>query len=138
MSGRSRKRYAGKADPRSSIPTRACTGEGRGSQFTSDEFTDTPKRHGITILPPRRRREGGGAAARKEVVYLDADATVVEAKAGVGACLSFYNKDMWTIGVAEMPPLPPLREQARQAGKCSPSPPYPQASQPTNELISMG
>src|SRR5713101_3700347 len=31
-------------------------------------------------------------------------------------------------------PLPPLPEQARKAGKCSPSPTYPQAPQPTREI----
>src|SRR3984957_6781748 len=35
-------------------------------------------------------------------------------------------------------PLPPLPEQARKAGKCSPSPTYPQAPQPIEKLISMG
>jgi hypothetical protein len=34
-------------------------------------------------------------------------------------------------------PLPPLPEQARNAGKCSPSPTYPQAPQPTKDLILM-
>src|SRR6516225_4448973 len=34
-------------------------------------------------------------------------------------------------------PLPPLPEQARKAGKCSPSPTYPQAPQPTKDLILM-
>src|SRR5271155_3068100 len=33
--------------------------------------------------------------------------------------------------------LPPLPEQARKAGKCSPSPTYPQAPQPTKDLILM-
>jgi hypothetical protein len=45
---------------------------------------------------------------------------------------------MRTIGAAETSPLPPLREQTRKAEKRSPSPRYPQAPQPTNELISMG
>src|SRR5712692_1100973 len=31
-------------------------------------------------------------------------------------------------------PLPPLPEQARKAGKCSPSPTYPQAPQQTREI----
>jgi hypothetical protein len=35
-------------------------------------------------------------------------------------------------------PLPPLPEQARKAGKCSPSPTYPQAQRPQGKLISMG
>jgi hypothetical protein len=34
-------------------------------------------------------------------------------------------------------PLPPLPEQARKAGKCSPSPTHPQAPQPTKDLILM-
>src|ERR1700731_2587695 len=33
--------------------------------------------------------------------------------------------------------LPPLPEPARKAGKCSPSPTYPQAPQPTKDLILM-
>src|SRR5689334_25226580 len=33
--------------------------------------------------------------------------------------------------------LPPLPEPARKAGKCSPSPTYPQAPQPTKHLILM-
>src|SRR6266481_9315815 len=33
--------------------------------------------------------------------------------------------------------LPPLPEQARKAGKCSPSPTYPQAPQLTKDLILM-
>src|SRR5439155_18900006 len=33
--------------------------------------------------------------------------------------------------------LPPLPERARKAGKCSPSPTYPQAPQPTKDLILM-
>src|SRR4029077_15465372 len=33
--------------------------------------------------------------------------------------------------------LPPLPEQARKAGKCSPSPTYPQAPQPTKDLMLM-
>ena len=45
--------------------------------------------------------------------------------------------DMWTIGVAGPAGLPPHPEQARQAGRCSPSPTYPQAPQPTKDLISM-
>ena len=33
--------------------------------------------------------------------------------------------------------LPPLPEQARKAGKCSPSPTYPQAPQPMKDLMLM-
>src|SRR5947209_17085096 len=45
--------------------------------------------------------------------------------------------DMWTIGVADLAALPPLPERARKAGKCSPSPTYPQAPQSTKRCILM-
>src|SRR5207244_2463555 len=35
-------------------------------------------------------------------------------------------------------PLPPLSEQARKAGKCSPSPTYPQAPQQTRDIDTNG
>jgi hypothetical protein len=68
---------------------------------------------------------------------------VADAKAGIGASLSFYNDErqsvgyrtsrqiyqegLWICGRSALPtaPLPPLPEQARKAGKCSPSPPIP-------------
>jgi hypothetical protein len=40
--------------------------------------------------------------------------------------------DDWRCRPAALPPLP---EKARKAGKCSPSPTYPQAPQPTKDLI---
>jgi transposase InsO family protein len=88
-----------------------------------------------------------------EEVYLHAYATVAEAKAGIGAWLSFYNDErqhqslgyrtprqiyqdgLWIWGRSA--PLPPLPGRARKAGKCSPSPPYPQAPQPAKDLILM-
>jgi putative transposase len=65
----------------------------QGSQFTSDDFTGTLKRHGVTIsmgrcidniFAERLRR-----SLRYEEVYLNAYATVAEAKAGLDAWLSF-------------------------------------------------
>ena len=86
---------------------------------------------------------------------------MAEAKAGIGAWLDFYNEErqhqsighrtprqiyqegLWTrkaYGYVEdrlcrQAPLPPPPEPARKAGKCSPSPTYPQAPLPTTDLI---
>src|SRR5580700_12130043 len=49
VSRRSRKHSRTTAGPRFSIPTRACPRESGGSQFTSDDFPGTLKRHEITI-----------------------------------------------------------------------------------------
>jgi hypothetical protein len=66
-----------------------------------------------------------------------ADATAVEATAGIGACLGFYNKEsqhlslgyrtpswiyqecpwLWMIGFGETPPLPPLSRASSTSGK---------------------
>src|SRR6185503_13970273 len=82
-----------------------------------------------------------------EDIYLHAYASVAEAKAGIGAWLHFYNEERLhqahgyrTPGrstkcnargqdrLRRTVPLPPLPEQDREAGKCSPSPPCPPAS----------
>ena len=101
----------------------------QGSQFTSDDFTGTLKDHGITISMDGKGRcmdnvfvERLWRSLKYEEVYLHAYATVAEAKAGIGAWLSFYNDerqhqslgyarrapnlpgrpvDMWTIGSAD-------------------------------------
>jgi putative transposase len=72
----------------------------QGSQFTSDEFTDTLKRHGITISMDGKGRcmdnifvERLWRSLKYEEVYLNAYATVAEAKAGIGAWLTFYNEE---------------------------------------------
>jgi putative transposase len=91
-----------------------------------------------------------------EEVYVNAYESVAEAKAGIGAWLSFYNDErqhqslgyrtpreiyqegLWICGPDRLRrpvALPPLPEQARKAGKCSPSPTYPQAPQPIKDLI---
>ena len=77
----------------------------QGSQFTSDDFTGTLKRHGIMISMDGKslplRKQGADASnifverlwrsLKYEEVYLHAYATVAEAKAGIGAWLDFYN-----------------------------------------------
>jgi putative transposase len=70
----------------------------QGSQFTSDDFTGTLKRHEITISMDGKGRcmdnifvERLWRSLKYEEVYLNVYATVAEAKAGIGAWLDFYN-----------------------------------------------
>src|SRR6187455_910424 len=72
----------------------------QGSQFTSDDFTGTLKRHGIMISMDGKGRcmdnifvERLWRSLKYEEVYLHAYATVAEAKAGIGAWLDFYNTE---------------------------------------------
>src|SRR5258707_11535998 len=136
----------------------------QGSQFTSDDFTGTLKRHGITISMDGKGRcmdnifvERLWRSLKYEEVYLNAYATVAEAKAGIGDWLSSTTTSASIRALVTArrgksmrkaygyvddrlhrpAPLPQLPEQARKAGKCSPSPTSPQAPPPTNELMSM-
>ena len=131
----------------------------QGSQFTSDDFTGTLKRHGVTISMDGKGRcmdnifvERLWRSLKYEEVYLHAYATVAEARTGIGAWLSFYNDErqhqslgyrtprriyqdgLWVCGRSALPTgcASPLPEPARKAGKCSPSPTYPQAPPPTH------
>jgi putative transposase len=72
----------------------------QGSQFTSDDFTGTLKRHGVMISMDGKGRcmdnifvERLWRSLKYEEVYLNAYATVAEAKAGIDAWLSFYNEE---------------------------------------------
>src|SRR5256886_486564 len=72
----------------------------QGSQFTSDDFTGTLKRHRITISMDGKGRcmdnifvERLWRSLKYEEVYLNAYASVAEAKAGIGAWLDFYNEE---------------------------------------------
>src|ERR1700726_1092733 len=71
-----------------------------GSQFTSDDFTGTLKRHAITISMDGKGRymdnifvERLWRSLKYEEVYLNAYASVAEAKAGIGSWLGFYNEE---------------------------------------------
>src|ERR1700681_1587865 len=71
-----------------------------GSQFTSDDFTGTLKRHGVLISMDGKGRcmdnifvERLWRSLKYEEVYLHAYATVAEAKTGIGAWLEFYNTE---------------------------------------------
>jgi putative transposase len=72
----------------------------QGSQFTSDDFTGTLKRHGIMISMDGKGRcmdnifvERLWRSLKYEEVYLNAYASVAEAKAGIGSWLEFYNTE---------------------------------------------
>ena len=70
----------------------------QGSQFTSNEFTGTLERHEVTISMDGKGRymdnifvERLWRSLKYEEVYLNAYASVAEAKAGIGSWLDFYN-----------------------------------------------
>src|ERR1700720_293545 len=72
----------------------------QGSQFTSADFTGTLKRHGVMISMDGKGRcmdnifvERLWRSLKYEEVYLNAYASVAEAKAGIGSWLSFYNEE---------------------------------------------
>jgi len=72
----------------------------QGSQFTSDDFTGTLKRHEVTISMDGKGRcmdnifvERLWRSLKYEEVYLNAYATVAQAKTGIDAWLSFYNEE---------------------------------------------
>ena len=72
----------------------------QGSQFTSDDFTGTLERHEITISMDGKGRymdnifvERLWRSLKYEEVYLNAYASVAEAKAGIGSWLGFYNEE---------------------------------------------
>src|SRR5437762_3018286 len=72
----------------------------QGSQFTSDDFTGTLERHEVTISMDGQGRymdnifvERLWRSLKYEEVYLNAYASVAEAKAGIGSWLGFYNEE---------------------------------------------
>ena len=72
----------------------------QGSQFTSNDFTGTLERHEVTISMDGKGRymdnifvERLWRSLKYEEVYLNAYASVAEAKAGIGAWLEFYNEE---------------------------------------------
>ena len=72
----------------------------QGSQFTSDDFTGTLQRHKVTISMDGKGRyrdnifvEQLWRRLKYEEVYLNAYASLAEAKAGIGSWLGFYNEE---------------------------------------------
>ena len=115
----------------------------QGSQFTSDDFTGTLKDRGITISMDGKGRcmdnifvERLWQSLKYEEVYLNAYATVAEAKARIGAWLSFYNAErqhqslgyrtprqiyqegLWNVEdrLCRPPPIPGLPSQLGKRG----------------------
>jgi putative transposase len=72
----------------------------QGSQFTSDDFTGTLERQKVTISMDGKGRymdnifvERLWRSLKYEEVYLNANTSVAEAKAGIGGWLDFYNEE---------------------------------------------
>lgn len=72
----------------------------QGSQFTSDDFTGVLSRHEVTISMDGKGRcmdnvfiERLWRSLKYEEVYLNAYASIAEAKAGIGSWLEFYNAE---------------------------------------------
>jgi putative transposase len=72
----------------------------QGSQFTSDDFTGTLQRHGVTISMDGKGRymdnifvERLWRSLKYEEVYLNAYASVAEARTGIAAWFGFYNEE---------------------------------------------
>ena len=137
----------------------------QGSQFTSDDFTGTLKRHGVMISMDGKGRcmdnifvERLWRSLKYEEVYLNGlrercqgqgwDWRLAQllqrrtpasepwlphaAAESIRKAYGYVDDRTSPTGCAS-----PLPEQARKAGKCSPSPTYPQAPQPMKDLILM-
>ena len=72
----------------------------QGSQFTSDDFTDAVRAHGIKLSMDGRGRwvdnvfiERLWRSLKYEEVYLHAYADLAEARVGIGAYFEFYNHE---------------------------------------------
>jgi putative transposase len=72
----------------------------QGSQFTSNDFTGTLERHEVAISMDGKGRymdnifvERLWRSLKYEEVYLNAYASVAEAKTGIGSWLDFYNEE---------------------------------------------
>ena len=118
----------------------------QGSQFTSDDFTGTLKRHGITISMDGKGRcidnifvERLWRSLKYEEVYLHAYATVAEAKAGIGAWLDFYNTERQHQSLGYRTPWRIYREGlwicGRSALPTGCAPPSSRASSESGEML---
>ena len=134
----------------------------QGSQFTSDDFTGILKRHGVTISMDGKGRymdnilsSGCGAVSNTRrstsmpmrlspkprlVLASGWTFTTPSASIRVWVIARRVRSTRTAYGYVDdrrrrPAALPPLPEPARKAGKCSPSPTYPQAPLPTTDLI---
>ena len=120
----------------------------QGSQFTSDDFTGTLQRHGVTISMDGKGRymdnifvERLWRSLKYEEVYLNAYASVAEAEAGIGSWLGFYNQERQHQSLGYARRARPTKENARGyvddrlRRPAAPSPTSPPAQPPTTGLI---
>ena len=92
----------------------------QGSQFTSDDFTGTLERHGITISMDGKGRymdnifvERLWRSLKYEEVYLHAYASVAESKVGIGSWLGFYNEERQHQSLGYRTPLQAYQAQCQ-------------------------
>src|SRR5262249_27706108 len=121
----------------------------QGSQFTSDDFTNTLKRHAITISMDGKGRymdnifiERLWRSLKYEEVYLNAYASVAEAKAGIGSWLGFYNEERQHQSLGYRTPRQAYEAECRWiCGRsasptgCAFAPPSPPAQRQTTALM---
>ena len=116
----------------------------QGSQFTSDDFTGTLKRHAITISMDGKGRymdnifvERLWRSLKYEEVYLNAYATVAEAKASIGAWLTFYNEERQHQSLGYRTPRQIYEEGLWICGSASPNGTASPASRASSESREM-
>jgi putative transposase len=118
----------------------------QGSQFTSEDFTGTLKDHGITISMDGKGRcmdnifvERLWRSLKYEEVYLNAYASVAEAKAGIGAWLDFYNEERQHQSLGYRTPRQIYQEGlwicGRSAGPTGSASPASRASSESGEML---
>jgi len=118
------------------------------SQFTSDDFTGTLERHGVTISMDGKGRymdnifvERLWRSLKYEEVYLHAYAGVAEAKAGIGSWLGLYNEERQHQSLGYRTPRQVYEAECpwivddRLRRPAAPSPTSPPAQPPTKGLI---
>src|SRR5262249_32828586 len=111
-------------------------------------FTDTLKRHAITISMDGKRRymdnifvERLWRSLKYEEVYLNAYTSVAEAKTGIGSWLSFYNEERQHQSLGYRTPRQAYEAECpwicddRLRRPAAPSPTSPPAQPPTRDLI---
>jgi len=116
----------------------------QGSQFTSEDFTGTLKHHEITISMDGKGRcmdnifvERLWRSLKYEEVYLNAYATVAEAKASIGAWLTFYNEERQHQSLGYRTPRQIYEEGLWICGSASPNGTASPASRASSESREM-
>jgi len=118
----------------------------QGSQFTSDDFIGALERHKITISMDGKGRymdnifvERLWRSLKYEEVYLNAYASVAEAKDGIGSWLGFYNEERQHQSLGYRTPRQAYEAECpwicgRSARPAAPSPTSPPTQPPITGL----